>query len=466
MIRQRCRSGFRRTEWVSGFTLVELIVVILIILIVSVVALPTIQSGLSARQSREAARILQGALVGARDSAIHNNAPSGIRLLPSSTFNGISSSTGLLDPTLPLAVDRIIPIEPAPDYFEGLVNRLSPPSFLTVPYPGPGGGNYPVYAPNSSVLMIEESVYATNANPNVLIPNPPTSWYWNIRIGDELQINQAGPWFRIVGPMTVTPAGGNSEMFVNVGPPGPLNRQTSPLIRVASDGSLYYPEFLLLVNTQDDNTNGWVDEGWDGVDNNGDGNIDELAEWESEIWPSSLYSQSQVILNQRYQIRRRPAPVASSRTISLPTNIVIDLTTWGTTRERSRLPVNLFTGYVNIMVQPSGEVVPTTIYSSPASFGMSSAFFHFWIAERSDIYNPTIGTSAPLLPLPAGVGPSSSTGRQIQGEYGLLTLFTRTGLLTTNADMPFDNPAAPANGVSYNPNLPFLQAQQGVSGGW
>jgi hypothetical protein len=30
--------------------------------------------------------------------------------------------------------------------------------------------------------------------------------------------------------------------------------------------------------------------------------------------------------------------------------------------------------------------------------------------------------------------------------------------------MPFDDPAAPANGVSYNPNLPFLEAQQGVNG--
>ena len=65
-----------------GFTLLEILVVIVIILIVSVVAFPTIVSALSHRQVSESARILHAALAGARDAAIRNNAPSGIRLLP------------------------------------------------------------------------------------------------------------------------------------------------------------------------------------------------------------------------------------------------------------------------------------------------------------------------------------------------------------------------------------------------
>ncbi|MGP0065455.1 MAG: Tfp pilus assembly protein FimT/FimU [Isosphaeraceae bacterium] len=446
----------------SAFTLVELLVVLLIIGIVSVLVLPAVISSLSDRQVNEAARILQGGLVGARDAAIRNNAPSGIRFLPSPTFNGINASTGQLDPSLPLAFDQFIPIEPAPDYTEGLVSIVSPMDGMSVPYPGPGGGAYPIYNPSSSVLMIEESVYQPNPNPSLFIPNPPTSWYWNIRIGDEIQVNQSGPWFKVVGPMTVTPATGNSEMFVNVGPPGPLNRQTSPLIRVYN-GMLYYPEFLLLANTRDDNANGWVDEGWDGVDNNGDGNIDELAEWENELWPDTFISQP--IVNFPYRIRRRPAPVSLARATSLPTNVVIDLTTWRTTRERSRLPVNLYTGAVEFLVNPGGDVVPTTIYTSPASFGMSSAFFHFWLAERTDVFAPATGTTAPLLPLPVGLGPISQNARQIQGPHQLLTLFTRTGLLTSNPNVPFDNPSTPANGTSYNANWPFLQAQQGATGG-
>ena len=50
--------------------------------------------------------------------------------------------------------------------------------------------------------------------------NEPTCWFWNIRVGDKLQINGSGLWYTVVGPMVVTPQQGNSELFVNVGPAG------------------------------------------------------------------------------------------------------------------------------------------------------------------------------------------------------------------------------------------------------
>ena len=106
-------------------------------------------SALSHRQVSEAARILQGALVGARDSAIHNNAPSGIRLLPDPAFPIQRLSDGTIDPSQILAASRIIPIEPAPSYIEGLVN-LGATAVLgrfVLPYPGDGGGNYPYFSP-------------------------------------------------------------------------------------------------------------------------------------------------------------------------------------------------------------------------------------------------------------------------------------------------------------------------------
>ncbi len=455
-----------RTTSYPGFTLIELLIVIAMILIVSVLTLPSVVSALSHRQVSESARLLQAVLAGARDAAIRTNAPSGIRLLPDPVFNGINPSTGRLDSGVILAANRIIPIEPAPAYNEGMVTIGAVPFYLSLPYPGDGGGNYPIGVPGGDVLVLEETAY----NPFVYpaIPNSPTSWFWNIRIGEKLQINNAGPWYTVVGPMTQTAALGNSELFVNVGPPG----TRSPLIRLYANGDsvvIYYPEFLLLSNGVDDNANGWIDEGWDGIDNNGNGQVDEVAEWEMEIWTGA--SLTQPINNVPYLIRRRPAPGPSARAVALPSQVVVDLTTWSSTRERSRLPVNAYTGYVDILVNPDGSVVPTTIYSTPASFGLGSAFLHFWLAERSDLAAPSASvTAAPYLPVPQGLAPTRFNGLELKGENRLVTLFTRTGHVTTNENPPFDKPVVATTGTSsapapaYNPNLPFQGAQQGVSG--
>jgi hypothetical protein len=218
------------------------------------------------------------------------------------------------------------------------------------------------------------------------------------------------------------------------------------------------------VNGRDDNNNGWTDEGWDGLDNNGNGQVDELAEWEAELWPDQIVAQG--VHNQTYTIERRPAPASNAREVALPTQVVVDLTTWNTTRERSRLPaqvVNRYTGYVDVLVYPNGTVAPATIYSSPASFGLSSAFIHFWLGERSDLVAPSTSvTSSPYLPLPQGLAPGRLNGLELKGEYRLVTVFTRTGQITTSANMLFDNPTTPANGTSYNPSLPFTAAQQGA----
>jgi prepilin-type N-terminal cleavage/methylation domain-containing protein len=444
-----------------GFTLVEVLVVIAIILGVSALTLPTVVSSIAHRQVSEGARILQAALVGARDSAVRTNAPSGIRLVPDPTLNGVNPETGLVDPALILAANRFIPIEPAPDYSEGRVTVGPVPLGLRAPYPGPGGGYYPVSVPGAGVLLLEESVFDPSAS--AALANSPTSWYWNIRLGDRVQINNAGLWYTVVGPMTVTSAQGNSELFVNVGPPGTKSPLTRLFINPSSGQfTVYYPEFLFLVNGRDDNRNGWSDEGWDGVDNNGDGNVDELAEWETEQWTGAARTEG--IVNAPYVVKRRLAPGANARAVDLPSQVVVDMTTWQTTRERSRLPVDPLTGVVDIAVNPDGSVVPTTIYSRPASFGMSSAFLHFWLAERGDMTAPSTSVaSAPLLPLPRGVAPSRFAGAEIKGEYRLVSVFARTGRISTNKNMAFDQLPASSSAAGYDPNRPFVAAQQGMT---
>lgn len=505
------RPRIRRRGAGRGFTLIELLVVILIIGLISVVALPTILPALNHRQVSEAGRLLQGALVGARDKAIHTGQPSGIRLLPDPAFpiNWLVGSSGnaVVNPYSILAYNRVVPIDPAPEYSEG---KCTPTLANTVTYSGatlvtPGfiTAQYP-----HALLLIESPAQPNPIAGNAPVPNPPTSWFWNIRVGDKIQLNSSGAWYTIVGPMTIGPQGngtiGNPEMFVNVGPPGPMSTSSGlyPVLTFPYGTSTQQlpVEYLILVNGQDDNGNGWVDEGFDGIDNDGDnaGNansptnpsfslIDEYTcaispgygEWESEAWLGSIGPDiaAGTAGDMLYTIRRRPMPSTNAREIALPTDMVIDATTLFTTRERSRLPNDLqsrVSGYIDILINPDGTVVPTTLYSAPSIYSMDQAFYHFWLGERQDVTAPnTSATAPPYLPIaqPGGSNASSYSGPFLKGDYAVVSLNGRTGQLSSNANPPFfldptfgytNNPSS--NAV-YNPVYPFIQAEQGVNGG-
>lgn len=432
-IRHRRTSADRQ-----GFTLIELLVVIAIIALV-VAAAGVIIGNRSRGQVSAAARLLQGALAGARDSAMHSGEPSGIRLLPDPAFPILYLANGQIDPAQPLACSRIIPIEPPPQYTTGHLTWVDPTTLL------------PAFLPGPCQVVKEQLVGSVELN-------EPTSWWWNIRLGDRLQVNGTGVWYTVVGPMVVGPTGGNAELFVNAGPPG----NPSPFLDIQG-GANVNPEYLFLVNGIDDNHNGWTDEGADGVDNNSNGTVDELAEWETEAWSGAVKPN-----DSKYSIRRRPGPSPGARELALPTNVVIDLTTWASSKERSRLPVNPYTGYVDILVSPTGSVVPVSIYSTPSAFGMDSAFFHFWLAERRDVMAPDLTeTEAPYLPI-GGIDQTlltntPYTGLQLGGEYSIVTLFARSGRILATAAAAFDNPVSTA-GPMYNPGYPFRAAQQGAGG--
>jgi hypothetical protein len=180
--------------------------------------------------------------------------------------------------------------------------------------------------------------------------------------------------------MVETPATSNPEMFANYGV-GPTSVRFTRTY-TAPDGVTTHvdsPDFLLVVNGKDDDGDGYADNGWDGVDNNGDPQhlIDEPAEWETETWLGTAP------VNAAYQILRRPAP--TGKPTVLPSSVVVDLTTWASTHERSRCTVDTWTGSASVIVDQYGKVVWDLPYASLASIGMDKAFLHLWLADRSDV---------------------------------------------------------------------------------
>ncbi len=156
-----------RTPRLGGFTLVELLVVIFIILLISAVTLPTIVPALNHRKVSEAARILQAALVGARDAAIHYDDPARHPADPRPD----ASSSGIV------AANRILAIEPAGDYTEGRVTIHRGRTTRSIPDPSPHG---------------LPDLYEEPIDPDAGGPNSPTSWDWNIRVGERLRFNDRG----------------------------------------------------------------------------------------------------------------------------------------------------------------------------------------------------------------------------------------------------------------------------------
>ena len=498
----------RRRKAPRGFTLLELLVVVAIIALVSAIALPTVLPALNEARVSESARILQAILAGTRDTAIRANAPRGIRLLPDPIFNGIGGN--------PLASNRIIPIEPGPDYTEGLVNNVNPklpngnPNLLYNFYQGTmvGGKAY-------NYLMISESG-ADPATPSV--PNNPTNWSLNVRQGDKIRFNDSGAYYTVAGPINGPPFGPaagaglstNSERAIACSP-----ASTVPLSSQAG----WVPEFLFLTNGVDDNGNGWIDEQCDGIDNDGDGitdpgfnglddngngQIDEPAElaigqgvngalsgteFEQEVFLGSQASSPP--LNEPYTIFRRPVVSPGARETTLPSGVVIDLTTWNAAAasakptsltapvllpERSRLPVDAATGYVDIMIDQTGRVITQgagmdgggAYANSPLS---SLPFYQFWLTEREGVVAPLFGyqgtTFIParssgygaagssenyLLPMPKGTS-NYSNGQYLIGERRLITLFVKTGQIVSNSIQNFNG---------YDTNAPFYDAQAGI----
>lgn len=492
-----------------GYTLVEILVVILIILIVSAATLPAVLPAVTNRRIGDATNMIHAELSAAHDRAVRYNKPQGVRLIP----DPIDQAR----PDVRTA-SKLIALDIGPDYTEGFVDPYFNPwgsglyNPYTIQYISPGGSNSPPtytmfldFIPanpnhipkNYPYLILHEDKFdnalAVNGNP-MYLPNSPTMWYWNIRQGDKIRINATGATYTIAGPIA-NPAGNNlpnPERFINFGAsyyslPTPATSNVAPAF-----------EFLYLMNGQDDDTDGIYDEGFDGIDNDGDGVIDpgfngiddngngQIDEWYevyysraggtatyhgcplptiNSFWPKDPmpypneyepenFGGSLPGAQSQYTIARRPVPSQSARIINLPSNVVIDMTTWNTTQERSRLPIDPYSGNVDIMFAPDGHVLALNATANPAPQFLP--YYHFWVADIEDVQEPR-GTTYPSLPVDAdeimsGSGYSRQTMGTLEGERRLLTINTKTGSIVSNAIEAFS---------LTDPNYVYEPAQSG-----
>jgi prepilin-type N-terminal cleavage/methylation domain-containing protein len=462
-----------------GFTLIELLVVILIILLLTAVALPTVIPAINSRKVSSAALILQAELARIRDAAIRANVPRGVRFIPEtvqSQFVFRGNTPGYT---------RMIAIEPGPQYSEGLI-LPGYPSSTQLPQlasMNPTFMDITTVTPTVTRLVISEAKFKTvniGGKP-IQIPNPPTSWFWNIRVGDKIRFNNSGQTYTIAGPDLVNSQAQdptvNPERYVNWGYPSATSSNITNLNQ----------EFLFLVNGKDDNGDGYTDEPLDGIDNdrdgfidpgyngrddNGNGVYDETAELAlnnyGEYEPETFANPLSTTTPSTYTIYRRPVPSPGSREIALPQGTVIDLTTWNSppplAPERSRLPIDPLTGYTDIMMNPNGQILQagaTSMTSDSAPVGVT--YFHFWICDVEDVYEPVYNAANNVpyaLPMPMGTvnypNANDATNRFLKGERRLVSVNTRSGQVVTTAPENF-------NALStLTLDSPYLQAQAGV----
>lgn len=410
----------------KGFTLTELLVVLVIVMMIAAVTLPVVATTWRSQRIDAAAQVIQGELTAAIARA-RKGQTAGIRLMPDETITN-RLANGMVDPDGILAWDRIVPLEQPPGYREGklFLNAGGKPfegAWDTPPsLNGSGGLTTASLYPQGRILLLIQARYRTEYDTSTTPPTPiypleaPTSWYWNVRRGDRIQVNETGPLLTVVGPMEID----NPEGFVNV-----VTDPATSYLRWPTPGGggvdvdSYQPEFLFVVNGQDDDGDGIIDNGFNGVDDNLDGNVDEWEEWgETEKWPVAFNGSPQEVVGSAYNgvsytLYRRPAPAAGTRGIQLA-GAVIDgtrsLASTITDRTRSRLPVDRWSGYVDLMVDASGRWQPVRAVGLPTADGLWARWFHFWVANREELASPPAVTGdARLLTLDASTGGTYSS---------------------------------------------------------
>ena len=361
-----------------GFTLVELMMVVGLVLLIAVMTASAINLSISGDKVRGGARQVQSYLAGARDRAIYSKSPRGVRFL--------------LDPTNNRTVSSMVYIAPTDDWVQGTIQLEWDTS---------------VVPPLARILRGFD-----NVSQNTGIINP-TGWlglYQQGLLKDGLRIripnDNTGEWYTIDTSLMVNCSPDQSD-----GPNPPRLRLTTGYARAG---------------TTDPNTTLAAFPAGQGP-----------TTYRLELPPSVLPNQEPVLLPKGCVIHLDRCSTAPEQTASgsaavgrgnkLPSGWRKPTTTGDTSGFD-------YTSLMDVMFSPRGVVI------GPAA---QTGLIHFYIADQKDadldrLYWSTTSSYPTFSPPEYGTWTDAMSPGYERGDKLILTLFTRTGAVSTHPIHPTD----------------------------
>lgn len=458
LVRRTASRPHRRCR--SGFTLVEMLVVLILILILAALAVLFVPKVNERRNAARGADLLQQALLTAKNRAVRDRAPRGIRLQPLpivfSTGRVVPNSTGIANLTMPISG-----IE------QGMKWTILPGTRLLVydtPPPAPGGTPDEVELFRNLDVVTVESVLPAgvvasgfkNIHPNPSLPGYQTRIKVLALARDLAYIGQPDDYQ--VTPGLPSPPFSDREIrrlrSLNVAeiqglqsagvlPPWPLVALQNRVLVLEAP-----PSPTLINPPPGDFTGGnrfagfghsalprnpvlWPVQAGDYLELKGAGPVRRIyliLPSGNSTNPAAGYDGDLLVLNiedpplmqpvttytRDYRIIRTPRPLPGEAPVQLPVNVAIDLASnfaYG-----NPLPIDGVTGQIDILFAPTGGMV---------SRALSTDRINLWVRDASlDV-----------------VDVSSGVPRAVDQEQSIITTYARTGFI---AAYPVNSQVNPA----------------------
>lgn len=467
----------------TGVTLTELLVVIAIILLLSAAALPTAYVTFAERAVSEGASIVQANLSMTRDRAAGTGQPQGVRFLPDPDLTDLTTgivvsnrmvtlttppnySEGLVIPVIeifeypgiPATVQRLAVYGAKHEHINGIRLPASPTSWyfnirqgerLRI---GNSGNEFVIAGPitigpnfgNPERFINQTQNLRRSGTPVLALPNNPFFEVLHLVNGrDDDRDGYSDSHFDGIdnnGDSRIHSVSGIT-LYLDPGYNGIDDELNDPRIDPPSS-QVDDPRELLISNF---GSLSYLPSFSEHESDEPILNVFEFVRYNGDVVPSGPFAGFPLVYHREdvgrsnplaisdpsiktfnYTISRRLSTASDSREYTLPSGAVIDFTTanLGRFSERSRVPIDPVTGYVDLVIFPDGRVVPSTSYGLRGALDPNYPFYFLWIAAPEDIHppNPTNAQNLtwPALPLP--IDPVLPTTPVLEGYRRMVTI--------------------------------------------